>query len=899
MNTNEIRTAFFNFFKSKGHTIIKSSSLVPNDPSILFTIAGMVQFKDVFLGKEKRDYTKAVSSQKCVRAGGKQNDLDDVGYDERHFTFFEMLGNFSFGDYFKEDAVQYAWEFLTKILNLDKSRLYATVYHTDDQAYKIWEEKTDIDNSHIIKISTKDNFWEMGDIGPCGPCSEIFYDMGEHIDGGLPGTPEEDGDRFVELWNVVFMQYEKNADGKQTELPNKNIDTGASLERISAAVQGKESLYEIDLMKNIINAYEKEIGLKMNKENAPSFKILSDHIRTSCFLIADGVMPENVGRGYVLRRIIRRAIRHYNILNINEPLLYKMVDTLIKEMGEAYPELKQAEKTIKSVLKSEEENFLKTLETGLKILEDEIKNLSKGATLSGEIAFKLYDTYGFPIDLTEIILSEKGFCVDKDGFEKAMQEQKERSKENWKGSGDGGTEKIWFDLKNKFGATVFVGYETLESDAQVLAIVKNNTLADELKTGENAWLIFDKTPFYGEKGGQIGDSGMIFKKTDPEKKNIQINDTKIQANDLIIHKIQDANFDLKTNDIVKISIDNNRREAIKKHHSAAHLLQSALKDILGEHVAQKGSWVGECRMRFDFSNPDAMTQEQIDEVEKLVNFYIESSIPVTSKEMPIEEARETGATAMFGEKYGEMVRVVKMGQDGIKIQTPKGKKQFVSIEFCGGTHVKNTRDIGAFKILSESSIAAGVRRIEAACSTEVAFLLKNEEVLLHEIISKLKTSKTDVVTAIEKLQNNNKELQKEITDLKKKIAMGNGVGSNKEETAKKYTLKDGTEILFIPKILNEISPKELKPIAYEILKQNATPSIVLLIAEFEEKISVVSVISEKITKQISAIDIVKKASEILGGKGGGGQPHTAQAGGVDFSKAKEAVKEIENMIKSA
>ncbi|MCT4575478.1 MAG: alanine--tRNA ligase, partial [Alphaproteobacteria bacterium] len=689
---NEVRKAYLDFFESKQHTIVKSSATIPdNDPTLMFTVAGMVQFKDVLTGKEKRDYVRAASCQKCVRAGGKHNDLENVGYTARHHTFFEMLGNWSFGDYFKKEAIEWSYEFLTKVLGLDEDKLLATVYHTDEESYKIWKELTGWGDDKIIRIDTKDNFWEMGDTGPCGPCTEIFYDNGPDVWGGKPGTPEEDGDRYIEIWNNVFMEFERLEDGSLIPLPMKNVDTGMGLERISAILQGSYNNFEVDLFLNLIKDIEEKVGVKAEGDALFSCRIIADHLRCASFLIADGVLPSNEGRGYVLRRIMRRAMRHAHILGCKEPLMYKLFPALLKEMGEAYPELGRAESLIVQTLELEEKNFKRTLDKGLSMLSDESAKLPENGVLSGDIAFKLYDTYGFPMDLTQDILKAENKTVDVEGFEKSMEDQKEKARASWKGSGDAAKSKIWFDLKDKCGATDFLGYKTLSAEAKVLAVVEEDN---------NIYMITNQTPFYGESGGQVGDTGII----ENDNFKAKVLDTTKEFGDLFIHHIEIIEGSVKEDNVVNMHVDKAHRDSVRANHSATHLVQKALQDILGNHVNQKGSYVTAERLRFDYSSPSALSKEDMIKVEKLVNEKIRENGEVVTKLMSSEEAFESGAMALFGEKYGDEVRVVSM------ISENDG---FYSMELCGGTHVDRTGDIGCFKIISDSSVASGVRRIEA------------------------------------------------------------------------------------------------------------------------------------------------------------------------------------------
>ncbi len=875
MKLNDIRKTYTEFFESKGHKLVKSSSLVPqNDPTLLFTNAGMNQFKDVFTGKEKRDYTRATTAQKCVRAGGKHNDLDNVGYTTRHHTFFEMLGNFSFGDYFKEQAITYAWEFLSKVLKLDKDRLYFTVYPEDTEARELWKKIADVPDSRVLDV--KDNIWAMGDVGPCGFDTEMFYDKGPHVAGGLPGTPDEDGDRYIEIWNNVFMQYETLPSGEKIELKNKNIDTGMGLERIASVLQGVDDNFKIDLFQNLMN-YEAEIfGVKRNEQNIASFKVIADHIRACSFLIADGVLPSNEGRGYVLRRIMRRALRHINMLGVKDPAFYKLFDNVKAQMADTYPELIEAEDLIKQTIKTEEENFGQTLDAGLKILDAEIAKTS-GNVLSGESAFKLYDTYGFPVDLTADILRNRNMSVDIAGFDKAMALQREKSKKSSHFKGEAGTAKIWYDVKSNVGTTEFVGYDTLESSSKIKAIVKNNEIVSEIKATESddIYVIVDKTPFYAECGGQISDKGNVI----INGKTFNVSDVKKALDNVYFHKIDLKDGDtLKVGDEIKLFVDAGNRKRIMANHSATHLLQKALQEIVGKNVAQKGSWVGETGLRFDFANPKALTFEQIQKVEILVNKYIADAMEISKKEMPIEEAKKTGAMALFGEKYGDMVRVVNMGG--------------VSIELCGGTHCNNTKEIGFFKILKEESVAAGVRRIEAITLNDA-----------FEMAQKygLDTTKTPNVLIVELQEKIRKEKQAEQDKLalefeekkRQEVAEQN---KQIETVVKNIKTEKCGNTDFIYGVYTDVNAKNLKPAADKI-RAGLKHSVIVLISSDAGKVSVITAVSEDLKEKISAVDLVKKSAEILGGHGGGGRPDLAQAGGVDASKTDDVIKTLSEICK--
>ncbi|MGN0929585.1 MAG: alanine--tRNA ligase [Alphaproteobacteria bacterium] len=876
MKLNDLRKNYTDFFTSNGHKLIKSSPLVPqNDPTLLFTNAGMVQFKDVFTGKEKRDYSRATTAQKCVRAGGKHNDLDNVGYTTRHHTFFEMLGNFSFGDYFKEQAIKYAWEFTTKVLGLEKDKLYVTVHPSDEEARKIWQQVSGFNDSRILGI--EDNIWAMGDVGPCGFDTEIFYDKGPEVAGGLPGTPEEDGDRYVEIWNNVFMQFETLPDGTKVELKNKNIDTGMGAERVAAVLQGVNSNFEIDLFKNLKSYISDVMGVKITPENDTSFNVIADHIRTTAFLIAEGVLPSNEGRGYVLRRIMRRALRHINMLGVKEPAFYKMFDNVKTQMGDTYPELYEAESLIKQTIKTEEENFGATLDTGLKILSDELSKTS-GKVLSGKSAFKLYDTYGFPVDMTADILRAKNMTVDFAEFDKLMQTQRENSKKSSQFKGEAGNKKIFYDVREKIGATEFTGYETLENQATVKSIVKNGEIVNEvvnpLSTDE-IYLIVDKTPFYAECGGQISDTGIIENENGTKAEVVDV----IKALDnLCFHKIKFTDASFKVGDTVNMSVDEPIRKRIMANHSCAHLLQRALKEVVGDHISQKGSWVGENGFRFDFSNPKALTLNELSKIEELVNSYIERSLCICTNEMPIEEAKKTGAIALFGEKYGDVVRVVNMGD--------------VSIELCGGTHCTNTSEIKFFKILKEESISAGIRRIEAITNVDALSFASSKGVdtslpatqILKSLNEKIKMEK----------QEEQDKLAREFEEKKRQEELQ--VSSDIKTISNSVKTELVGNINFIYSVIDGINPKNLKPAIDSIRQTNPKSTIITIIANVGEKVSIITSVSADLKDKISAVDIIRKLSTIMGGTGGGGRPDLAQSGGTDKTKSIDAINEVKNII---
>ncbi len=864
MKTNELRKKFLDFFKKDGHEIVSSSALIPqNDPTLLFTNAGMVQFKDVFTGNEKRPYVRAASSQKCIRAGGKHNDLENVGYTARHHTFFEMLGNFSFGDYFKEHAIEMAWEFVTKEVGLTKEKLLVTVYHDDEEAVNAWKKVAGLSDDKIIRISTSDNFWSMGDTGPCGPCSEIFYDHGDHIPGGPPGSPEEDGDRFIEIWNLVFMQYEKMADGSRTNLPSPSIDTGMGLERIAAILQGVHSNYEIDLFQNLIKASS---SLTNTDASLVSHKVIADHLRSGCFLMADGVLPSNEGRGYVLRRILRRAMRHVHLLGYQQSLMWQLVPSLITEMGEAYPELGRAQALITETLRREEDKFRETLARGLKLLEEETMKIS-GAELDGAIAFKLYDTYGFPLDLTQDVLRSKNLTVDEAGFEAAMKEQKDRARAAWSGSGEEANEKVWYDLYEEHGATEFVGYDTNDTRGQIIALVKNGEPVKAARPGdENVIILTNQTSFYAESGGQMGDTGIIEKSA--------VIDTQKKLGKLHAHVMAPLKDNFETNQAVALEIDGERRETLRIHHSAAHLLHEALRRNLGDHVTQKGSLVAPDRMRFDFTNPRALTAEEILKIEQDVNEQIRLNVEVATKLMTPDEAIEEGAIALFGEKYGDEVRVLSMGKDNY------------SVELCGGTHVKRTGDIGLLKIISESSVSSGIRRIEAVCGKDALDWYNDHLRLLNNVTEVLNVGTKDALNKVESLLSENQKIKSEVGNLKKQIALGNGSASDE--------VIDVNGIKFLGKIIEDIPAKNLRGMADE-LKPKA--DIIALITLVEGKAGIVIASS---SEAHNAVDLVKIGTEALGGKGGGGRPDMAQAGGPsdDKSQAEDALKKIKAKLSS-
>ena len=882
---NEIRSSFLNYFQKNDHTIVESSNLVPNnDPTLMFANSGMVQFKNVFTGLEKRDYKRATTSQKCVRAGGKHNDLENVGYTPRHHTFFEMLGNFSFGDYFKERAIELAWNLITKDFGLDKNRLYFTVYHDDDEAFNLWKKISGLNDDKIIRIPTSDNFWSMGETGPCGPCSEIFFDHGDHLQGGLPGTKDQDGDRYIEIWNLVFMQFEQISKDKRIDLPKPSVDTGMGLERIAALLQGTHDNYETDHFQKIIRSISEVVKVKPNKENLASFRVIADHLRASSFLIAEGVLPSNEGRGYVLRRIMRRGMRHSHLLGSKEPIFFNIFKTLMEEMKGNYSELSRAEALIKETLKMEEEKFLVLLDRGIKILNDEITKINK--TLPGEVAFKLYDTYGFPLDLTEDILKNKSLSVDNKKFDSLMKESKELAKKNWKGSGDSAVDDIWFGIKDKLGATEFLGYETNQAEGVVLSLLKNNKEVKSLNNGDEGMIISNQTPFYGESGGQVGDTGEI---TSGEFK-FKVNDVQKKLGDLFVHygKVENGNINL--NDNIEMKIDQERRDNIRAYHSATHLLHESLRRVLGTHVTQKGSLVEADRLRFDFSHMKPITENEVEKIETIVNEMVQTQSNVKTRLMTPKEAVNNGALALFGEKYGDEVRVLSMGDE---------KNKYFSTELCGGTHVKNTGDIGKFKIISQSSIAAGVRRVEALRDKQLEKYLSEKEHLSDISSKKDEELVKDLIKKIEtlggKVNLNNKNQKILIKDLSKQL----------EDLSVKFTLKDKSKNIVNDEVLNgvkvrfqkiiDLPPKDLRKIVDEGKKQ-LEEGIIIVSATKDEKIGLAIGVTEKLTEKYNAVELVKTASSVIGGKGGGGRKDFAQAGGIYSDKIEDAFKSIKSLI---
>jgi alanyl-tRNA synthetase len=878
---NDIRNAFLDFFGRHEHRIVESGPLVPrNDPTLMFTNAGMVQFKNVFTGVEKRDYLRATTAQKCVRAGGKHNDLENVGYTARHHTFFEMLGNFSFGDYFKDVAIELAWNLITREYGLPAERLLVTVYAEDDKAFDLWKKIAGLPEGKILRIPTSDNFWAMGDTGPCGPCSEIFYDHGPHIPGGPPGSADEDGDRFIEIWNLVFMQYEQVTPDQRIDLPRPSIDTGMGLERIAAVMQGTHDNYKIDVMQALIHASAEETGTDPEGEHETSHRVIADHLRAASFLIADGVLPSNEGRGYVLRRIMRRGMRHAHLIGGDEPLMWKLVPPLVAKMGQAYPELERGEALIAETLKLEETRFQRTLDRGLRLLDEATAELAEDGVFDGETAFKLYDTYGFPLDLTQDALRAKRMTVDVESFNVAMQRQREEARRAWAGSGEAATEEVWFAIREEVGATEFLGYETERAEGLVTALVVDGKRVDAATEGQEVAVVCNQTPFYGESGGQTGDTGVI---TGGGDARVVITDTQKKLGDLFVHlgRVEAGRLALGAD--VVLSVDTERRTAIRAHHSATHLLHEALRRRLGEHVTQKGSLVAPDRLRFDISHPKALAPEEIAVVERDVNIQVRHNTEVDTHLMEPEAAVAAGAMALFGEKYGDEVRVVSMGD-------PENGDRTYSTELCGGTHVRRTGDIGLFKIVSESAVAAGVRRIEAVTGGAAQAFVAEEGAALREVAGLLRTGPTEVPGRVAALLEERRRLERELADARRALATGGG--------AKGSQIKDVGGIRYSPRLVDGVPAKDLKSLADD-LKKEVGSGVVALVSTADGKASLVVGVTEDLTGRISAVDLVRVGSAALGGKGGGGRPDMAQAGGPDGAKAQAAVDAIEQALAGA
>jgi alanyl-tRNA synthetase len=877
-SVSDIRSSFLSYFEKNAHEVVASSPLVPrNDPTLMFTNAGMVQFKNVFTGAEKRDYARATTAQKCVRAGGKHNDLDNVGFTARHHTFFEMLGNFSFGDYFKEDAIELAWNLLTKEWGLPREKLTATIYEDDDEAMALWKKIAGLPEDRIVRLGAKSNFWQMGDTGPCGPCSEIFYDHGEKYWGGPPGSPEEDGDRFVEIWNLVFMQFEQLPDGSRIKLPKPSVDTGSGLERVAAVMQGTNNNYEIDLFKALIASAQQAIGFGGDPANA-SLRVIADHLRSMSFLIAEGVLPSNEGRGYVLRRIMRRAMRHATLLGASEPVIHKVVPALVREMGQAYPELVRGEQMIEETVRLEEQRFLKTLSRGLQLLDEASAGLKQGDMLEGVTAFKLYDTYGFPLDLTQDALRTRGINVDLSGFEDAMAKQRAEARKSWSGSGEASEDKIWFAVADQVGPTEFLGYETETAEGVVTVLVKGGQIVDELKAGDEGYVVLNQTPFYGESGGQVGDTGTM----SGEGNAADVLET-VKHQGVFGHRVKVTAGSLKVGTPLGLIVNHERRSAIRANHSATHLLHEALRLVLGDHVAQRGSLVSADRLRFDFVHTKPVSPQELADVEEIANSIVLQNSPVETRLMGVEEAKESGARALFGEKYGDEVRVVSMGD-------PTGNAVGWSVELCGGTHVRRTGDIGLITVLSDSGVAAGVRRIEALTAKGARTHARTNANLVQSAADVLRTSPNEVLNRIEALQDNLKKTERALSDAQRKLALmptgdtvsGSGAGTGEVVNG----------VRFVGRAVEGVAAKDLRGLV-DAEKKRAGSGIIALVLKGEDGKGTVAVgVTDDLTAKFSAAELIKHATVALGGQGGGGRPDMAQGGGPDGSKAAEAIAAV-------
>ena len=887
ISTNDIRRSFLDYFAANAHEAVASSPLIPhNDPTLMFVNAGMVPFKNVFTGLETRPYVRATSSQKCVRAGGKHNDLDNVGYTARHHTFFEMLGNFSFGDYFKEQAIEHAWTLLTREWEILADRLTVTVYHTDDEAFDLWRKIAGLPEERIIRIATSDNFWSMGDTGPCGPSSEIFYDHGSHIPGGPPGSPDEDGDRFVEIWNLVFMQFDQRADGERVDLPHPSIDTGMGLERIAAVLQGVHDNYDTDTFRTLISASENVVGVAAEGAHRASHRVLADHLRSTSFLLADGVLPSNEGRGYVLRRIMRRAMRHAHLLGASEPVMHRLVPTLVDEMGNAYPELIRAQVLVEEVLEREEVQFRRTLANGLKLLDEAAGAMSSGDSLSGDVAFRLYDTYGFPYDLTEDALRERGIGVDRAGFDAAMAEQKAAARAAWKGSGEAADSEVWFDIADREGSTEFTGYGATSGDGQVVALVRDGAEVEAASSGDEVMVLTNQTPFYGESGGQVGDSGTI---TGAEGLRLVVSDTAKPLGRLHVHRATVEAGTIHKGDTVHLAVDDERRTAIRANHSATHLLHAALRRRLGGHVTQKGSMVAADRLRFDFSHPKALTDEDIAAIEGEVNAEIRANEAVSTRLMTPDDAIAAGAMALFGEKYGDEVRVLSMGRTA---SDDEGRAY--SVELCGGTHVGATRDIGLMRIVSESAVSSGVRRIEALTGEGARKWLVDREDALKQAASLLKTAPDEVTSRVTALLDERKKLERELAEAKKALALAGGA-SGGASSADIDADEEIGGVKFSGQVIEGLDAKELRGLLDQA-KQRLGSGIAAICAVNDGKAAFAVAVTDDLTERFSAVDLVRAGVEALGGKGGGGRPDMAQGGGPDGDKAGEAIAAVKSML---
>jgi alanyl-tRNA synthetase len=881
---NDIRATFLDFFERNDHTVVDSSPLVPrNDPTLMFTNSGMVQFKNCFTGLEHPGYTRAATSQKCVRAGGKHNDLDNVGYTARHHTFFEMLGNFSFGDYFKEQAIPYAWDLLTRDFGLDASRLLVTVYHTDDEAAAIWKKYAGLPDDRIIRIATDDNFWSMGPTGPCGPCTEIFYDHGPGIWGGPPGSAEEDGDRFIEIWNLVFMQNERFADGTQRDLDMQSIDTGMGLERIGALLQGKHDNYDTDLMRYLIEASAHATSVDPDGPGKVHHRVIADHLRSTSFLIADGVMPANEGRGYVLRRIMRRAMRHAHMLGAKDPVMHRLVSALVVQMGQAFPELARAQPLIEETLQIEETRFKQTLERGLRLLDEELDQLPDGAALPGPAAFKLYDTFGFPLDLTQDALRERGLAVDTDGFEAAMAEQKAKARAAWAGSGETADQTVWFDIADENGATDFLGYDTETAEGETVAIVVDGAVTDKVSQGAACQIVLNQTPFYAEAGGQVGDTGTLVTDTG----RARITDTK-KVSGVFIHFAEIEEGEITSRQAARLAVDHDRRSTIRANHSATHLLHEALRRALGDHVAQRGSLNAPDRLRFDFSHAKPLKPEEMTRVEEEVNAFIRQNAPVETRIMATDEARDLGAQALFGEKYGDEVRVVSMGM--LEGSNKGSDGRTYSIELCGGTHVRQTGDIGVFVALGDTASSAGVRRIEALTGAAAFGYLNDRTARLGQIASDLKTRPEDVPARVRSLMDERRDLVNEVAQLRRDLAMAGGAGQGDAASPREVG-----GVRFLAQVLSGVQGRDLPPLIDE-MKARIESGAILLIADTGGKVAVAAGVTDDLTARLSAVDLVRAAVAELGGKGGGGRPDMAQGGGNDIGGAEAAITAAEGIL---
>jgi len=879
-SVNDIRTTFLDYFGRNGHEAVSSSPLVPhNDPTLLFTNAGMVQFKNVFTGAETRPYSRAVTSQKCVRAGGKHNDLDNVGYTARHHTFFEMLGNFSFGDYFKDHAIELAWNLITKEYGLDANRLLVTVYHEDDDAAALWKKIAGLSDERIIRIPTDANYWRMGETGPCGPCSEIFFDHGEGIPGGPPGTPDEDGDRFIEIWNLVFMQFEEMPSGEKVPLPKPSIDTGMGLERLAAVLQGHHDNYDIDLMQSLIAASAETSGADIDGPHAVSHRVVADHLRSVSFLMADGVMPSNEGRGYVLRRIMRRAMRHAHLMGVAEPLMWRLVPALVREMGQHYPELIRAEPLITETLKLEESRFRRTLERGLRLLEDEVAVLPEKTPLPGDVAFRLYDTYGFPLDLTQDALRAQGRGVDVDGFNRSMEKQRADARAAWAGSGDQATDKVWFGIRERTGATEFLGYGTEIAEGRVEALVVEAAEIDAAHEGNDVAVVMNQTPFYAESGGQVGDTGILIGGDGIE---IAVSSTRKMVGDLHVHLGRVQRGTIKTGDVLELRVNADRRDSLRSNHSATHLLHAALRRVLGDHVTQKGSLVAPDRLRFDVSHPKAMSDHEIAQVEMLVNQEVRGNTAVGTVLASPDEAVEQGALALFGEKYGDEVRVVSMG-------APREDGHPYSVELCGGTHVSRTGDIGFFKIVAEGAVASGVRRIEAVTGSGALRHVQEQEQAIRQAATLIKVAPAELSSRLSGLLDERKRLERELSETRRAMAAGGAPGGSE--------VHEVNGIKFVARALDGVPPKELRGMADDA-KKSLGSGIVAIATAADGKAALVVGVTADLVDRFDAVTLVKLGATALGGKGGGGRPDMAQAGGPNAAAVNDAIAAIEKAIES-